>query len=96
MAQSLKQQEEAAEDNLNRIKAKRIALENGQKIILGSMLITAARTDARIREWLINKSNEKVTREADKKRIKPLIEELAKIQKPEANNEPKNQNEDKK
>jgi hypothetical protein len=63
------------EAKIARLKTKDRALENGQKIILGGMLISAARTDQRIRKWVLTEAA-KITRPADVKRLAPLLEEL--------------------
>ena len=65
-----------AEDRLNRLRNKNRNLENGQKIILGAMVINAVKRDAKLREWLINEAAKSVTREVDKKRIAPLLDSL--------------------
>lgn len=51
-------------------------LENGQKIILGGMLLAAARHDPKIRAWVIKEVDKAVTRDIDKKRLDPLLDEL--------------------
>lgn len=77
MVQTLKQQMAEAEAKLARLREKSRQLENGQKIILGGLLLNAAKNDARIREWLLKEAAKAVTREADKKRLAPLLDELA-------------------
>jgi hypothetical protein len=77
MVQTLKQQMAEAEAKLARLREKSRQLENGQKIILGGLLLNAAKDDARIREWLLKEAAKAVTREADKKRLAPLLDELA-------------------
>jgi len=74
-----KQQIAELQAKINRLKAKETALENGQKIILGGMLLAAARKDQRIRQWVI-KEAQQITRPADVKRITPLLEELRAIE----------------
>lgn len=53
-------------------------LENGQKIIVGGLAIKAVRLDPGIRQWLIAEAD-KVTRPGDRKRLAPLLAELAKL-----------------
>lgn len=77
MVQTLKQQMAEAEAKLARLREKSRQLENGQKIILGGLLLNAAKNDARIREWLLKEAAKAVTREVDKKRLAPLLDELA-------------------
>ena len=44
--------------------------------ILGGMLLAAARHDPKIRAWVIKEAAKAVTREVDKKRLEPLLDEL--------------------
>ncbi len=69
-------QHEAA---IARLKEKNRALENGQKIILGGLLLNAARHQPLIRKWLLDEAAKVVTRDVDKKRLAPLLYELAKM-----------------
>ena len=73
----------AAEAKLDRLRDKSRALETGQKVILGGLLLARAREDAQIRAWLLAEAQTHITREADAKRIKPLLAKLAKLPKPE-------------
>ena len=73
---TLEQQIARKEDELARLRKKSRDLENGQKIILGGMLIRAAREDAKIRAWLLAEVDQSITREADKKRLTPLLDSL--------------------
>jgi len=66
------------EAELARLRQQSRKLENGQKIILGGMLLNAAKTDPNIRAWLLNEAS-KVYREADRKRLAPLLANLATI-----------------
>ena len=51
-------------------------MENGQKIILGGMLLAEARKDAKIRQWLLDMAKATVKRDVDQKRLAPLLAEL--------------------
>ena len=73
---SLEQQIAEAEARLARLRTQNRQLENGQKIILGGMLLAAARHDPKIRAWVIKETGKAVTREIDKKRLQPLLDEL--------------------
>ena len=77
MAQTIEQKIAEAEAKLARLRQQSRALENGQKIILGGMLLAEARKEPRIRQWLIDKAGELVTRVVDRKRLEPLLAELA-------------------
>ena len=85
MAQTLKQKIAEAEDRLARLREQSRRTENGQKIILGGMLIHAARKDTKIRAWLLAEAERSVTREVDKKRLAPLLDILRRT--PEPNQE---------
>ena len=76
MAQTLEQKIAEAEDKLARLREQSRRTENGQKIILGGMLIHAARKDAKIRAWLLEEAEKSITREVDKKRLAPLLDTL--------------------
>ena len=82
---TLEQQIAQKEDELARLRKKSRDLENGQKIILGGMLIHAARKDAKIRAWLLEEAEKSITREVDKKRLAPLLDTLRRT--PEPNQE---------
>ena len=77
MAKTLEQQKAALEAKLARLNEKSRQLENGQKIILGGMLLNAAKSEPRIREWLLKETAKSITREVDKKRLQPLLDELS-------------------
>lgn len=63
----------------SRLSKEKRARETGQKVILGGMLISMAREDPRMREWLINQVKQRITREIDQKRLQPILEELGAI-----------------
>ncbi len=73
---TIEQQIAAKEAELTRLKDKQRKLENGQKIILGGFLLNEVKADAKIRSWLLRRVAETVTRDIDKKRLAPLLEEL--------------------
>jgi hypothetical protein len=74
---TLEQKIAQKEAELSRLREKSQKLANSQKIIIGGMLIRAAKQDPKIREWLIEEAAKYVTRDADKKRLAPLLDELA-------------------
>ena len=76
MAQTLEQKIADTEARLARLRQQGRKLENGQKIILGGLVLNAARNDARIRKWLLTEANKSVTRDVDKHRLQPLLDEL--------------------
>jgi hypothetical protein len=76
---ALKQKKADAEARLARIRTRERALETGQKVILGAFLLSEAREDPEIRAWLLRRAKARVTREADQKRLWPLLAELSKL-----------------
>lgn len=73
---TIEQQIAQKEDELARLRKKSRDLANGQKIILGGMLIHAAEHNTKMRAWLLEEADRTVTREADKKRLAPLLDAL--------------------
>lgn len=67
------------EARIARLKTKNRTLENGQKIILGGMLLQAARKDPKMAAWVIAEAATAITRKIDKDRLAPLLPELAGI-----------------
>lgn len=94
MQQTLEQKIAQKEAEIARLREQSRALENGQKIILGGMILNAARTDARIRRWVLDEAAKTVTRDADKKRLAPLLDELAALPPPDAQPQPDYQPQD--
>jgi hypothetical protein len=76
MTRTLEQQIAETEAKLARLRDQSRKLENGQKIILGGMLLAAARYDPKIRGWVIKEADKAVTRDIDRKRLQPLLDEL--------------------
>lgn len=79
MAQTIEQKIAETEAKLNRLRQQSRQLENGQKIILGGLLLNAAHHQPHIRKWLLDEAAKVVTRDVDKKRLAPLLHELAKM-----------------
>ena len=76
VTRTIEQQIAEAEARLARLRTQSRQLENGQKIILGGMLIASARHDPKMRAWVIKEAEKAVTRDVDKKRLQPLLDEL--------------------
>lgn len=77
MAQTLEQKIAETQDRLARLRGQSRKLEAGQKIILGGLLLNAARSQPNIRAWLLNEANNTLTRPVDKARLAPVLAELA-------------------
>lgn len=81
MALTLEQKIAQKEAELARLRNQSRALENGQKIILGGMLLAEARKDVKIRQWLLSMAQATVKRDVDQRRLAPLLDELAGLDK---------------
>ena len=73
---TIEQQIAAKAAELTRLLDKQRRLEHGQKSILGGFLLNEVKADAKIRTWLLRRVAETVTRDVDKKRLAPLLEDL--------------------
>lgn len=76
MAQNLDQKIAEAEARLARLREESRKKKNSQKILLGGMLINAARKNPKIRQWLLEEAERSITRDVDKKRLEPLLDTL--------------------
>lgn len=74
----LRQQIAQKEDELARLKERIKKQDAGQKIVIGGLVLSIARENPKIAEWLLGEINNRVTRKEDLKRIQPLIDELSK------------------
>lgn len=79
MALTIDQKIAQKEAELARLKAKSRSLENGQKIILGGMLLAEARKDPKIRQWMLETAKSTIKRDVDAQRLAPLLTELEAI-----------------
>ena len=75
-ARTTSQQIAELEARIARLRTKNRTLENGQKIILGGMLLQAARKDPKMATWVIEEAAKAITRKIDQDRIAPLLAEL--------------------
>lgn len=64
------------QDRLARADTKAKSLQNGQKIIIGGMVLSMARKDAGLSKFLLASIKEQVTRANDIKRLDDIIIEL--------------------
>jgi hypothetical protein len=76
MTTRTKQQIAEIEAKLARLRAKDRALETGQKIIAGGILLQAARKDPKMAKWFIEEAERVLTRKIDQTRMAPILEEL--------------------
>lgn len=78
-ALTLEQKIAQKEDELSRLKEQSRKLENGQKIIVGGMILSAARKDKQRAKTLLEDINKEVTKKSDLERMQPIINELTAI-----------------
>ena len=66
------------EAELARLKEKKRKLENGQKIIIGGMMLSMAKDNPTVSKKLLDWINEHVDRKTDLNRLESVIDELQK------------------
>lgn len=67
------------EADLARLKAKETKIANGQKIILGGMLLSLAKKDTNLANTVLGWIGDNVKRAEDKKRLEPIVAELKEV-----------------
>lgn len=85
---TLEQKIAQKQDELARLKEKARRLENGQKIIIGGMMLAMAKDNPTVSKKLLDWINEHIKRKTDLNRLKSVIEELQKT----ANSQPQQPN----
>lgn len=78
-SQTIAQKIKESEDRTARLKTQARKLENGQKIITGGMQLSLARQDPKRAKTLLNDYQSYLTKDADIKRMQPIIDELTLI-----------------
>lgn len=76
MALTLEQKIAQKEAELARLKTAQRKLEAGQKIIVGAVVLNAAKKNPNVAKWLVEILKSGVTREVDINRISPIFLEL--------------------
>lgn len=76
---TLEQKIAQAEDEVARLKAKRQATDNGQKIIMGGMVLSLAKDNYDLARFLLDNVKTEITRKADLKRLESVITGLEKV-----------------
>lgn len=76
---TLEQKIAQKEDELARLKAQSRKLENGQKIIIGGMMLSLARNDTQRARTMLSDINKQVTKKTDLDRLATVINELTAI-----------------
>lgn len=67
------------EDEIARLKEKSRKLENGQKIIIGGMMLSLARKNDRIAEMILDNIKREIDKNTDLKRLETVMAELQSI-----------------
>jgi len=86
MEKTLEQQIAAYEAKVARLQEKKRSLDTGRKVIAGGLLIGEAVANKEIGLWFVKKARERVTREADIKRLEPLLAKIEEIHRGKAEN----------
>lgn len=73
---TLEQKIAQKEDELARLKEKSRKLENGQKIIIGGMMLSLARKNDRIAEMILDNIKREIDKNTDLRRLEPVMAEL--------------------
>ncbi len=76
---TLEQKIAQSQDKTARLKDQARKLENGNKIIIGGMMLSLARQNDRVAEMLLDNIKREIGRDSDLKRLKPVIAELQAI-----------------
>lgn len=76
---SLEQKIAQKEAELARLKEKKEKVANGQKVVLGGMVLSVARKNKDFANQLINMINSEVNRDTDKKRLASIVDELQQV-----------------
>lgn len=75
------QQTAKLDKQLAQLRTQKRKEETGQKVILGGLTLNAAKHNAKYRRWLREEITQQVTREADLKRLAPLLAEFDELDK---------------
>lgn len=76
---TLEQQIEQKKDELNRLKEKKRSIENGEKIIIGGMILSMSRKNPKMAQNVLSWIASEINRDTDKKRLENIISELKQI-----------------
>lgn len=75
-ARTTDQQIAELEARLARLRDRRRAADTGMKVVVGGMVIAAARRDPKIARWVVDTIRSDVTRKVDLERLADLLAEL--------------------
>lgn len=74
---TLEQEIQQLQDKLNRKLDEKRRIDDGQKFVIGGMMLRLAQQDKAVRGSLLDWMNAHITRPADLKRIQPLLDQWA-------------------
>lgn len=75
---TIKQKIARMEDEIARLKVRNRKLDNGQKIIIGGMMLSMAKDDPMVANKLLEWIEKEVTRKTDLDRLSPVMDDLKK------------------
>lgn len=78
MALTLEQKIAQKEDEIARLKEQARKKENGQKIVVGGLMLSVAKDDSRVAKQLLELIETQITRKTDLDRLDNVIDELKK------------------
>lgn len=81
MVLTIEQKIAQKEAELARLKSQKRKVQTGQKVVIGGAVLKAAKKNPKIAKWLSETLRTEVTREADIKRIEPLLVEFDDLEK---------------
>lgn len=78
MTLTLEQKIAQKEDEIARLKEQARKKENGQKIIIGGLMLSVAKNDSKVAKKLLDLIESQITRKTDLNRLDNVIEDLKK------------------
>lgn len=78
MTLTLEQKIAQKEDEIARLKEQARKKENGQKIIIGGLMLSVAKNDSKVAKELLDLIESQITRKTDLNRLDNVIEDLKK------------------
>lgn len=79
ISKEIEQEKARLEQKLAKLNEKSKKEANGQKIIIGGMMLSLAKKNIDVAKYLLKNIETEVTREHDKKRLSPVVEQLQKM-----------------
>lgn len=82
MSLTLEQKIAQKEQEIARLKDQARRKETAQKVVIGGLMLSVAKNDARVAQQLLELIREHITRKADLERLEPVIEQFEELVKP--------------